>query len=234
MFLSCLSTGEKRWPRRVRPISAYPNLNCVYPHLVHFRYLAKACALVEKNMLWGTLSMPEILAFHDAKIASVGDGFRQCVFCDAEKTIHRTSDALVASFDSFPVAFATSGPNRRLPRLLHALPSVKKIGIRNPRRLPSIGAFSHDLRNAFARRRLVQTLFAPRQRVPRSGRAYFREPSDIQVGLDASLRTKSQVCILRSIRKTPCSSETPSPFFPGLGRFPGPAFARCRGEIDAS
>jgi len=49
VFLSCLSTREKRWPRRVRPISAYPNLNCVYPHLVHFRYLAKACALVEKT-----------------------------------------------------------------------------------------------------------------------------------------------------------------------------------------
>lgn len=102
-----------------------------------------------ENGLWGTFSMPEIFAFHDAKIASVGDGFQTrvlarvlaCVFCDAEKTIHRTSDALVASFDSFPVAFATSGPNRRLPRLLHALPSVKKIGIRNPRRLPSSRSF---------------------------------------------------------------------------------------------
>jgi len=85
-----------------------------------------------ENMLWGTFSMPENLAFHDARIASVGDGFLNACFgmrfLRCRKTIHRTSDALVASFDSFPVAFATSGPNRRLPRLLHALPSVKKIG----------------------------------------------------------------------------------------------------------
>lgn len=36
-----------------------------------------------ENGLWGTFSMPEILAFHDAKIALVGNGFSKHVFWHA-------------------------------------------------------------------------------------------------------------------------------------------------------
>jgi len=66
-FLSCLSTRDKPRSRPVRPISAYPNLNCVYPHLVHFRCLAKVCTLVERTCFGTCLLCRWLLRFTTQK-----------------------------------------------------------------------------------------------------------------------------------------------------------------------
>jgi len=68
-------------------------------------------------MFWDMSSVPVAPAFHDAKVASVGDAFVHAFWANAEEQFHRTFDASVASFDPLPVAFATNGSDRRLPRL---------------------------------------------------------------------------------------------------------------------